>query len=450
MDDYFEYSTDVFINSIKILNKGIIGQDVLIKIGDTQPIVFGVINSKVQGRATIDFSQGYHVNINTYRKTVPNKILLYIYIKSEDTVFVGGVNIAPLVQDSISRRGTSAIAKESLKLKNEIEKDGALVVFKVRVEVKNIPPVHAKKDQTDRAVPMRATDFFRTNQQYRKMAADLQAQVQYLQAKVNKLSNHQYQAPPEAERPQSQQNNQNFNATTSSQNSQTPEIRSFRRTRPPVDMEFNEQPRSNKRPRLFSTVSSEMHDDSAISAIRGGDSEPDTDDVIGSGDSDAMLESDESPIIGSDDEISEDSIGASSSSIGSDTKPKKKKKEDKSLISDLDIDNIDSISSDSDNKKTKKSKASKSSKASKKSQNSDIDIESDSFDSPSDEKISSSKKKVASPPHSDFDSPIDSIDSSDHEMKEKKSDSKKEKAKEKSDAFSSTSNSSSFDAVDIV
>lgn len=484
MDEYFEYSVDLIINSIKIINKGIIGQDVVVKIGDVQPIVFGSLNSKIQGRATVEFSQGYHVNINTYRKTVPTKILAYIYIQAQDTVYLGGVNIAPLIQDSISRRSTSSIAKESIKLKNESEKDGALVTFKVRAEVKNLPQIQAKRDQSDKPISMRATDFFRTNQQYRKMAADLQAQVQYLQAKVNRISNNQYQAPPEAEK-------QNYKpeSTASTQNTHTSEIRTYRRTRPPVDIEFNEKSASSKRPRLFSTVSSGVDDDSNISAINGSD---DDSDVIGSDDTDAMLESDESPIIGSDDEISGGSIGSSDDSI----KEKPKKKKNKSNISDLDIEGIDSISSDSD-EKPKKKKSKKSSveiitddsssvsdkkkstvdfdsiddvssdnkKKKKSSKKSTVDVISDSFgddsssdkkkkssssdfDSPSDNKKSSklksshSSKKAISPPNSDFDSPVE-------EVKDDKKKRNSNASKKNSDAFASTSNSSSFSAVDI-
>ena len=369
-------------------------------------------------------------------------------MQTDEGVFCGGVNIADLIKDSLSREGNSAIARETMKLKSQREKDGAIITYKIRACVKNIPPHVAKRDSSEKAVSMRATDFYQTNQQYRKICSDLRAQVRYLESKVGKISKH-ISIPEERSAVQSraisnnalgnsqsaQTQRQNYQATDSSN-------RPLRRTRPQADMEFDENPNKRRRqPNVFDTTEKTSSSDDINQDL------DDSDNLLNDDDTDsAMIQSsDNSGIIGSDD--SEIASSDSDNIIGdSDDIPKKKSKKKKAIISDgidsiisssdskkpsktkksASTDSIDSISSGSDKKKSKRSKtttidsidsisssSSNKQKSSKQKKSTTIDSI-DSFDSDSDQKSKKNKKKQSS--NHEKKSTISDIDSFDEEI----------------------------------
>lgn len=170
------------------MNRDIFSSDVLVKIDGVSPIRFEGINSKVSNRVTIDYNKGKHFLIRMHRKNIPQKLLLFIYICSESSVYVGGVNIIELINESISSKDYSSIARDTIRLKNDHEKDGAIISFKLRVKVKSIPVQAQKSEISNRPVAMRSADFYHTNQQYRQICYDLREQVRFLENKVSRLT----------------------------------------------------------------------------------------------------------------------------------------------------------------------------------------------------------------------------------------------------------------------
>lgn len=170
------------------MNRDIFSSDVLVKIDGVAPIRFEGINSKVSNRVTIDYNKGKHFLIRMHRKNIPQKLLLFIYICSESSVYVGGVNIIELINESISSKDYSSIARDTIRLKNDHEKDGAIISFKLRVKVKSIPVQAQKSEISNRPVAMRSADFYHTNQQYRQICYDLREQVRFLENKVSRLT----------------------------------------------------------------------------------------------------------------------------------------------------------------------------------------------------------------------------------------------------------------------
>lgn len=170
------------------MNRDIFSSDVLVKIDGVSPIRFEGINSKVSNRVTIDYNKGKHFLIRMHRKNIPQKLLLFIYICSDSSVYVGGVNIIELINESISSKDYSSIARDTIRLKNDHEKDGAIISFKLRVKVKSIPVQAQKSEISNRPVAMRSADFYHTNQQYRQICYDLREQVRFLENKVSRLT----------------------------------------------------------------------------------------------------------------------------------------------------------------------------------------------------------------------------------------------------------------------
>jgi len=173
------------------MEKDFIGSELMMKSGDMNPVSLGAINSKVVSKGSLAFNKGLHLILESDRSLLPKKHLLVLFVQTEDQIFVGGLDIIDLFTESLTKKGFSSLAKEQIKLKSRDEKDGAIISAKFRIRIKSIPPQQAKRN-VDSSIAFRATDFYQTNQQYRKLYTDLKAQINYLESKVGKLTNQEY------------------------------------------------------------------------------------------------------------------------------------------------------------------------------------------------------------------------------------------------------------------
>jgi hypothetical protein len=217
----------VFISHVKILNKYLIGAQVSIKIFDSDPIQIGTVDPKAGGRTTTVFNQGLHLCLRLGRASLPSKLPLIILAQSGRASFTGGVDALDLLQETITKKAPSSIAREHVKVFSDQAKDGGVLTFRIRMAIEKTPVVLTEKGV--RGDNLRACDILRRNEQYRQVCRDLSGQVATLRAQVDRLAERA--PPPRQAAFQSARTRTTPRTPITFQDQGT-------RTRPPITLEF--------------------------------------------------------------------------------------------------------------------------------------------------------------------------------------------------------------------
>ena len=263
----FQFSLDIFISKVKILNTSLIGSDVFVKIFDSEPVKIGDISPRARGRTTIDFNAGLHLCLKMTRSSLPSKLPIVLITESDTMQFAGGVNALDLLQESIMSKQQSCIAREHVKVISTASKEGAIFTFRLRITSEKTPI--AKRDESKPIINSRACDILKTNEHYRQICKRLNEQVLALEAKVDRISNRT-RIPGDAIRTRTTTGTTTTRRTTATGSPRTHNV-SFAtqatqgtRTRPPLDFVFDDHP-SGKRGKKSKRRNSDDFDSDNIS-----------------------------------------------------------------------------------------------------------------------------------------------------------------------------------------
>ena len=411
----FQFSLDIFISKVKILNTALIGSDVYVKIFDSEPVRIGEISPRARGRTTIEFNAGLHLAIRMTRNALPSKLPVVLITETDSLQFAGGVNALDLLQESIMSKQQSCVAREHVKVISSASKDGAVFTFRLRIGCEKTPI--AKRDETKPFINSRACDILKTNEHYRQICKRLNEQVATLEAKVDRISNRS-RIPGDAIRTRTTAATgaptTTTRRTTATGSPRTRNV-SFAtqatqgtRTRPPLDFVFDDKPKGRKGKKRHDSDDFEDSDNLSIGSS-GSD--------VGYSDSNVVLSEQSSSVVDSD-------------------SPRKKKGKRNRKVSDYDV--ISDVSY--------------SSRRNKKRKNSDSDIYSSGIaESIHDEssRMSSSSRSRSRSPRSDesYESILDVSSEYYSSSKKKKQSKPAPKKKTKYSDSSSGISSSSFSSM---